>query len=46
MKVLDYNDINYEDLDDLPVQDHIEWNQQTGEEFSLDDMDQRHLFDD
>jgi hypothetical protein len=38
---MDYSidDINYEDMDDLALPDHIEWNHNQSEEFSLDAMD-------
>ncbi len=35
--VMDYEDnINYEDIDELELPDHIEWNNEQPEEFCLD----------
>lgn len=38
---MDYviDDINYEDMDDLALADHIEWNNNQIAAFSLDAMD-------
>ena len=37
---MNYGDeINYEDMDDLVLYDHIEWNNDQSEEFSLDALD-------
>ena len=37
---INYGDeINYEDMDDLVLYDHIEWNNDQSEEFSLDALD-------
>jgi len=33
------DDTNYEDMDDLSLPDHIEWNHAQSEEFSLDAME-------
>lgn len=37
---MDYelDDIDYEDMDDLALPDHIDWNQDLFEEFSIDLM--------
>ncbi len=32
------DDINYEDMDDLALPDHIEWNNDQLEEFSLNEL--------
>ena len=38
--VMNYEDeINYEDMDDLVLYDHIEWNNDQSEEFSLEALD-------
>lgn len=34
-----FDDTDYEDMDDLALPDHIEWNNAQAEEFSLDAMD-------
>ena len=33
------NDINFEDMDDLALPDHIEWSDEQPEEFSLDALE-------
>jgi len=33
------DDIDYEDMDDLALPDHIEWNHGQSENFSMDAMD-------
>ncbi len=33
------DDIDYEDLDGLALADHIEWNSDEAEEFSIDALD-------
>ncbi len=33
------DDINYEDLDDLALSDHVEWNHTQSQEFCLEAMD-------
>lgn len=35
----DIDDTNYEDMDDLALLDHIEWNHTQPEDFSMDAMD-------
>jgi hypothetical protein len=37
-------DINYENLDDLPLLDHIEWNHRITEEVIINDLNQSELF--
>ncbi len=32
------DDINYEDMDDLALPDHIEWNNDQPEEFSFNEL--------
>ncbi len=32
------DDINYEDMDDLALPDHIEWNNDQPDEFSLNEL--------
>jgi hypothetical protein len=36
-------DIDYENLDDLPLLDHIEWNHCITEEVIIDDLNQSEL---
>jgi hypothetical protein len=37
---LQYNDdMNFEDMDDLALPDHIEWNNKKNESFSLEALD-------
>ena len=33
------DDTNYEDMDDLALPDHIEWNHTQAEDFSIDTID-------
>lgn len=33
------DDIDYEDLDDLALPDHVEWNHAQSDEFSMDAME-------
>ncbi len=33
------DDIDYEDLDDLALADHVEWNHAQSDEFSMDAME-------
>jgi hypothetical protein len=35
----DLNDLDYEDMDDLPLLDHIEWNHYPNEDEAVDDSD-------
>lgn len=37
------DDIDYENLDDLPLLDHIEWNHCTNEEAATDESNQSEL---
>lgn len=40
VKIMNYTDeIDYEDMDDLALPDHIEWNNDQPDEFSLDALD-------
>jgi hypothetical protein len=43
MKKEDNDDIDYENLDDLPLLDHIEWNHRITEEVFTDDFNQSEL---
>jgi hypothetical protein len=36
----DIDDIDYENLDDLPLLDHIEWNHRITEKVATDDLNQ------
>ncbi len=33
------DELNYEDMDDLALPDHIEWNNQKNEDFTIDALD-------
>lgn len=37
------DDINYEDLDDLALSDHVEWNHTQSQEFYLEEMDVEYI---
>jgi hypothetical protein len=43
MSKKDMDDIDYENLDDLPLLDHIEWNHCITEEAASDDINQFEL---
>ncbi|MGZ8095797.1 MAG: hypothetical protein ACXWTH_05265 [Methylosarcina sp.] len=42
----DLDDIDYEDMDDLPLLDHIEWNHYTDETEAIEDLSQMYWIDD
>ena len=37
----DNDDINYSDMDDLPLSDHIEWQHSNAEDTNIDDLDEK-----
>ena len=37
--IYELDDTNYEDMDDLALLDHIEWNHAQSEQFSMDAID-------
>lgn len=42
----DLIDIDYEDMDDLPLSDHIEWKHNTADNDATQDTTQMYWFDD
>lgn len=42
MYIQDINDIDFEDMDDLPLTDHVEWEYLFSEDVSLNDSDDIH----